>query len=54
MNGNRHDQQIQTTIATDMRDLQVSVSGSLACHETGNALGRQFRSKTGEFVSNTA
>lgn len=52
MNSNQN-LQTQHADTTTMHDTHVSISGSLLCHETGNALGREFRSKTGEFLSNT-
>jgi len=52
MNSN-HNLQTQHADTTTMHDTHVSISGSLLCQTADNALGRTFRSKTGEFVSNT-
>lgn len=42
---------IQHPNANDTRDLSTVASSSLICQQTANALGREFRSKTGEFVA---
>lgn len=42
---------IQQPNAHDTRDLSTVTSSSLICQQTTNALGREFRSKTGEFVA---